>query len=415
MVAANTERINMPTLPLGAALVAAAAEAAGHETSFLDLMGEGEPEVALRREIQRARPEVIGISVRNIDDQDMEHPSFLLDKVAPVVDACRQVTDAPLVLGGAGFTLFPDAVLSHLGADYGVSGEGEEAFPALLDSLADGGDPARIPGVYTVESAPTHDRASVASLDGLAPAGDVLWRTADLDDPDLWVPVQTRRGCPYRCSYCSTPRIEGSVLRTRSPRLVVEQLARMAADGVRRLQFVDNIFNIPHDYALELCREIRALDADFQWMCILYPSGVDGELAQAMADAGCVVAALGFESGCDRILRSFAKTFDTAEVRRISELLADHEIRRFGFLLLGGPDETRASVVESLDFVESLNLDMLKTTVGIRIYPNTPLADLAVRQGVLSPTDNLLHPSFYMAPGLEGFIRDQLASRGLMG
>jgi radical SAM superfamily enzyme YgiQ (UPF0313 family) len=247
----------------------------------------------------------------------------------------------------------------------------------------------------------------------LAPPSSRLWAGADLDDPDLWVPVQTRRGCPFRCSYCSTPQIEGGVLRTRSLRLVAAQLGGMVAAGVRRVQFVDNIFNIPHPYALELCREIRSLDADLQWMCILYPRGVDDELARAMADAGCVSASLGFESGCDRILRSFGKTFDTAEVRRTSQRLADHGIRRFGFLLLGGPEETRDSVVESLDFVESLDLDMLKITVGIRVYPGTQLADIAVRQGVVSATDNLLRPRFYMACGLEDWIRDQIAGRCL--
>jgi radical SAM superfamily enzyme YgiQ (UPF0313 family) len=413
MIAANTERINLPTLPLGAALVAAATEADGHEVAFLDLMGEAEPEVAVRRRIQRVQPDVIGISVRNIDDQDMARPIFLLDKVRPVVDACRQVSDAPVVLGGAGFTLFPGPVLAHLGADYGVAGEGEEAFPALLERLEEGGDGAAVPGVFAPGRAPVQPRAAVADLDGLVPAGGELWTAADLEDPSLFVPVQTRRGCPYRCTYCSTPRIEGNLLRSRSPRLVADQLGRMAAEGVGRVQFVDNIFNIPRQYALELCHEIRALEAGLQWMCILYPSGIDDELAAAMADSGCVAASLGFEAGSDRILRSFAKTFDTVEVRRISDLLADHGIVRFGFLLLGGPEETRESVIESLDFVESLSLDMLKITVGIRIYPGTPLAELAVRQGVVSPTDDLLHPRFYMAPGLEEFIRDQVAKRGL--
>jgi radical SAM superfamily enzyme YgiQ (UPF0313 family) len=343
----------------------------------------------------------------------MARPTFLLDKVRPVVDACRQVSDAPVVLGGAGFTLFPGPVLAHLGADYGVAGEGEEAFPALLERLEEGGDGAAVPGVFAPGRAPVQPRAAVADLDGLVPAGGELWTAADLEDPSLFVPVQTRRGCPYRCTYCSTPRIEGNLLRSRSPRLVADQLGRMAAEGVGRVQFVDNIFNIPRQYALELCHEIRALEAGLQWMCILYPSGIDDELAAAMADSGCVAASLGFEAGSDRILRSFAKTFDTVEVRRISDLLADHGIVRFGFLLLGGPEETRESVIESLDFVESLSLDMLKITVGIRIYPGTPLAELAVRQGVVSPTDDLLHPRFYMAPGLEEFIRDQVAKRGL--
>ena len=413
IVAANTERINLPTLPLGAALVAAATERHGHDVTFLDLMGESDPQSALRREVSRIQPEAIGVSVRNIDDQEMARPTFLLDKVRPLIEACRQASTAPVVLGGAGFTLFPEAVLAHLDADFGICGEGEEAFPALLEQLERGEDPRGLPGLFAPGHRPAERRAAVASLDSVPDPGARLWAAADLADPDVWVPVQTRRGCPFRCSYCSTPQIEGSVLRCRSPQRVTEQLGRMAAAGVRRIQFVDNIFNVPDDFALQLCRCIADLNADLAWQCIVYPHLLDEELAAAMADAGCRAASLGFEAGDDRMLRAYGKHFDTADVRRIAGLLADHGIRRFGFLLLGGPGETRETFATSLDFVESLDLDLLKVTVGVRIYPGTGLARTALDERVVAGDDDLLRPRFYMAPDLEAWIRDELARRGL--
>ena len=99
------------------------------------------------------------------------------------------------------------------------------------------------------------------------------------------------------------------------------------------------------------------------------------------------------------------KRFGPAEVREISERLAAHGIRRMGFLLLGGPGETRDSVDESLAFAHSLNLEMLKVSVGIRLYPHAPLARQAVEEGVISPEDDLLMPRFYIRPGLEDYIR----------
>jgi len=413
IVAANTERINLPTLPLGAALVAAAAEARGHDVAFLDLMGEVDPEAALRRELDRVQPDAIGVSVRNIDDQEMARPTFLLDKVRPLIAVCRAASAAPVVLGGAGFTLFPEAVLRHLGADFGICGEGEEAFPALLDRLERGEDLRGLAGLHAADHRPAEWRAAVTSLDTPPVPGPRLWANADLADPDVWVPVQTRRGCPFRCSYCSTPQIEGSLLRCRSPRLVTEQLAGMAAAGVRRIQFVDNIFNIPHSYALELCRRITELDAHLEWQCIVYPHQLDEELARAMADAGCRATSLGFESGDDGMLRAYGKHFAAADVRRISELLATHGIRRFGFLMLGGPGETRATVATSLDFVESLDLDLLKITLGVRIYPGTELSRTALDERVVAADDDLLHPRFYMASDLEAGVRDELMRRGL--
>jgi radical SAM superfamily enzyme YgiQ (UPF0313 family) len=132
-----------------------------------------------------------------------------------------------------------------------------------------------------------------------------------------------------------------------------------------------------------------------------------------MADAGCVEVALGFESGSAPVLKAMNKRFHAQDVRQASWLLARHGIRRIGFLLLGGPGETRDSVEESLRFARSLGLDQLRVTIGVRIYPGTPLAQRAAAEGCIAPDDNLLRPRFYLAPGLEPWIYERV-SPGLM-
>jgi radical SAM superfamily enzyme YgiQ (UPF0313 family) len=400
LISANTERINMPTLPLGVGLVAAAVRAAGHEAVVLDLLAAGDPRAAIERAVQSERPDAIGISVRNIDDQCMERPRFLLEQAIGVVAACRACSPAPLVLGGAGYSIFPAAALAYLGADLGVCGEGELVFPALLSRLERGVDPSDLAGVYAVGRTARANRVFARHLDALPVPEEDFWSLADSSDPELWVPVQSRRGCPLDCSYCSTASIEGRTVRARSPRLVAAEMARIAQMGFRRFHFVDNTFNLPPSYAIELCRWITAERLDITWRCILYPHEVPEELVRAMAEAGCVEVSLGFESGSERILREMNKQFLPDEVRRISDLLATSGIRRMGFLLLGGPGETQASVEESLAFADSLHLDLLKVTVGIRIYPDTPLARRALREGVITPEDDLLSPRFYLTPGL---------------
>jgi radical SAM superfamily enzyme YgiQ (UPF0313 family) len=191
---------------------------------------------------------------------------------------------------------------------------------------------------------------------------------------------------------------------------VVERVALLVRSGSRRFYFVDNSFNIPESHALALCAALAALDPPVTWRCILYPERVREELVRAMAAAGCREVSLGFESGCPRILRAMNKRFTPEDVRRTSDLLAAHGIRRFGFLLLGGPGETRESVEESLAFARSLRLDELRITVGIRIYPGTPLAKLAAAEGVIRGDDDLLHPRFYLAPGLEPWIQERVAA-----
>ncbi len=409
LISANRERLDMTALPLGLGLVAAATRRAGHEVAFLDLGAGDDPAEMVRRAIERHHPDVIGVSVRNIDDQCRETPRFLLDQARTVVEHCRARSDAPIVLGGAGYSIFPREALRYLGADFGVAGDGEEVFPSLLERVAAGEAAPDLPGVHAPGHEPRTARALADDLDALPLWDDGL--TASVT-PDVWVPVQSRRGCPNDCSYCSTARIQGRRIRARTPRSVADAIRRVASAGARRFFFVDNTFNIPEEYALELVRELAALRPRVSWRCILYPHRVREELVSAMAAAGCVEVSLGFESGCPRILREMNKRFSPEDVRHASDLLFAHGIRRTGFLLLGGPGETPESVEQSLAFARSLKLENLRVTVGIRIYPGTALARRAVAEGVIASEEELLQPRFYLAPGLEPWIHDRVGAPG---
>ncbi len=95
------------------------------------------------------------------------------------------------------------------------------------------------------------------------------------------------------------------------------------------------------------------------------------------------------------------RRFNPVDVRFTSQLLGNHGISRAGFLLLGAPGETIESAEESLAFADSLGLEAVKVSLGLRIYPGTRLAKTAVREGLIPEADNLLLPRFYMAPNLE--------------
>lgn len=409
LVSANRETMNLLPLPLGAACVAAAARKAGHDVALVDLMFEEDAGSAIRERIRALRPDVVGISVRNIDDQNMERPKFLLDAIREVVADCRRMCRAPIVLGGAGYTIFPEGVLRHLGADIGIRGEGEEAFPLLLERIARGGPVADVPGVC-LPGMPSATPVFQRNLDDLPLPDPGLWIPPGIDARNLWVPVQTRRGCPMDCTYCPNAVIEGRAPRRRSPERVVEWLRTMSEAGCRNFNFVDNTFNLPPSYAKALCRAILRAGLDIRMWCIVYPKWVDAELAGLMAAAGCRQASLGFESGSDRMLRSFNKRFCAEDVRAVSKLLGDAGIERTGFLLLGGPGETKESVEESLSFVDTLGLEALKVTCGIRLYPGTPLARTALEEGVIRPGDDLLAPRFYMAEGLREWLPERIAA-----
>ena len=176
------------------------------------------------------------------------------------------------------------------------------------------------------------------------------------------------------------------------------------AAGFSSFYFVDNTFNFPPNYTKELCASLAAANLDIRWRCILYPGFVDEEMVQLMAKAGCVEASLGFESGSPEILKNLNKKYTIEQVRITSNLLKKYGIKRMGFLLLGGPGETRETVQQSLAFADSLQLDMLKLTMGIRIYPGTALEKIARKEGIVAEGDDLLLPRFYLASGLEEWL-----------
>jgi radical SAM superfamily enzyme YgiQ (UPF0313 family) len=399
----------MTPLPLGLACVAGAAENAGHNVRLLTLGTEADYENDIRRAIERFSPDVLGLSVRNIDDQNMQSPRFLLESLKKVVSICRAHSSSPIVLGGAGYSIFPEGALAYLGADIGIRGEGEAAFPALLSWLERGRQSSPPPATYFTNGSHTPTEYA-PNLDGFRLPEPRLW----LDSPDstaMRIPVQSRRGCPLDCIYCSTSLIEGKLVRQRSPESLVAWLAALRQKGFRQFYFVDNTFNLPPSYAKELCRELIEADLGLDWWAIVYPKWVDMELVKLMAKAGCTQVSLGFESGSETVLPQLNKQFTCAEVGAISEAFRSVGIKRNGFLLLGGPGETRKTVEESLEFADRLRLDALKITVGLRIYPQTPLASTAVADGLITADDNLLVPRFYIAPSLRHWLPERIARR----
>jgi radical SAM superfamily enzyme YgiQ (UPF0313 family) len=412
LISANTETINMPVLPLGLACVDSALEHAGFETQSLNLMGTSDTRSLLENSIRDFDPDAIGISVRNIDDQTMTNTRFMLDPVKAMIDGCRKITEAPVILGGAGYSIFPEATLDYLGADMGIKGEGEIAFPELLRRMQRHAPMDDVPGLYFPNRHPVNECRRIRDLSNIPlPRPGVHLSVPDgFKRKEIWLPFQTRRGCPMNCSYCSTGSIEGRIIRKFPHDAVIGALSEYVSAGFTKFFFVDNTFNLPPSHAETLCDRMIAENFNIQWRCILYPAAIHPRLIEKFARAGCVEVSFGFESGSDQILHLMNKRYTPEDIRQASAVLSDHHIQQMGFLLLGGPGETPDTLLESLSFADSLQLDALKLTLGIRIYPDTPLARIAQQEGVILPDDNLLLPKFYLRKGIDaGWAKKTIA------
>lgn len=409
LISANRTEINMRTMPLGLAFVAQALADRRHSVKMIDCVGTDDIGPFIRDAIEGFRPDVIGISLRNIDDQVMLNTRFLYQDDREIIALARRSSDRPIILGGAGYSMFPDAILTDSGADMGIEGEGEAALSAVLEKLEKGGPLEGIPGLHIKDKSSVEPRQFIEDT-GSFPYPDPHYVVGQPVTPDTWVPIQTRRGCAMNCSYCSTASIEGRPLRKRPIESAVKWMGQLVETGARQLYFVDNTFNLPRPYALSLCRGITGAGLNIKWRCIIYPWRIDEELVAAMAGAGCFEMSLGSESADDEVLRLMHKRFRREDVAAASRLFKKYNIRQMGFLMFGAPGETRRSVQDTLDFASSLEFDALKVTVGIRIYPHTTLAEQALRQGIIGPGDDLLRPRFYITPGLdEQWIRQTVA------
>ncbi len=416
LVSENRCKDNLVPYPLGLAYVAASLQRAGHEIAGVDLMFADEPLAELAKAVSSFEPDCIGLSLRNIDNQDLRSPVFFMPWVKEVVDTVRNNSRAPIIPGGTGFTLFPLECLEYLDLEVGIVGEGEETFPALLDCLAAGVDPAGLPGVALRREGrgfigPAADRPDFAALP--LPDRDVVdvrpYRWSPFEQPTYLANLEARRGCHMRCIYCPNPAIEGRRMRLRPPAAVADELASLERDyGLPAAMFVDALFNYPPEYSLDLCSEIAARELGIHWAGSLNPSFYEPRLTAELRRAGCMGVSLGNESGSEDTLSALRKDFTKQEAARMIREIKDEGLRVVCFLLLGGPGETKETVQESIAFLDELAPHQVTVTVGIRIYPGCELHDIALREGVIAPGQNLLHPAFYLASPVADWLWDYM-------
>jgi len=315
----------------------------------------------------------------------------------------REASPAPVVLGGAGFTVMPTTILEELHADYGVVGEGEQAFPWLLEGIAGGAVRSsadfacqRVNGGVLVSAA-----ARIKKLDEAGVPDRDLFDAPRYYERGGCLNVQTKRGCCFDCVFCSYPLIEGTKVRMRSPESVVDEIADMAERfGVRHVFFVDNIFNFPVAHAKRICAELERRALSIEWSGYLNPKFVDEELVERMAASGCKGVEFGTDSGAATMIANLRKEFDAADLRRASRLCRQYGIKFAHSLIFGGPGETVETIEQTLELMEELKPTAVIAFTGIRVLPGTGMVEIALRDGQIDADDNLLHPKFYVSHSL---------------
>jgi radical SAM superfamily enzyme YgiQ (UPF0313 family) len=403
LLSTNQATTPYPVPPLGLALLYQRLRDA-YQVEFLDgyLLSSDE----VRRHLQEFQPDYIGLSIRNIDDmvKGSTHsylPGILETYLAPIKES-----RAVLILGGSGFTIFPDELMAVFGADFGITGEAEEALPLLLQALEQGVEPSQIAGVVlpgkkagikTTSSLPL-DKPFSSDLDTLLHYSPYSERGA--------YPIQTKRGCGHRCIYCSYPILEGRTFRKRMVAHVVDEI-ETTHDRIGNpslvFEFVDSTFNDPPGHAEAICEEIirRKLPVTLRTMG-MNPVNISDNLLGLMKQAGFAQIDSTPDSASPVMLANYHKNFTIRHLREAARLIREHEMPTMWFFIFGGPGETEETLLESFAFIDEYigRDDMVHITEGLRIYPRTPLVELAIAEGLIRPETSLLAPFFYVSTQL---------------
>jgi radical SAM superfamily enzyme YgiQ (UPF0313 family) len=402
LINSNRFKHPWPVIPFGLCYVATVLETnEHHNVSFLDLCFSLNCKEDIQNSVRNFAPDVIGISIRNIDDTGGYKVHFLLEDVKnDVVDNCRKEFHGPIVIGGPSVGISGREMLEYFDLEYAIRGDGEAVMPEFVKRIENHQPLEGLIGlIIRREKIITQDGEPfrVTDLDSL-PFPKPL-RYLDLDRYRRFgspIHIQTKRGCAFRCAYCTYNRIEGKKYRLRNPKLVADEIEILVKEtGIKHVEFTDSIFNIPGSHAKEVLKEIirKKLDLTLHTMG-LSPASVDDELLDLMKSAGFNEVDIGAESVCDKVLESLAKDFRCADILKTADLLKKKKIPSTWFIMLGAASETKETVLDTLNTMGIIasKWDLVFVSTGIRVYNGSPIAEEITKKGEYCTSDNFLHP-----------------------
>jgi radical SAM superfamily enzyme YgiQ (UPF0313 family) len=385
LVSANTLREPYPVYPLGLDYVAGAI-AENHHVQIVDMNSLGGHD-SLATVIKEFSPDAIGLSLRNIDNTDTTDPRGFIGQYRTIVAVIRKHSDARLILGGSGFTIFPAETMQALDADYGVIGEGER-LALLLNAIENRKDAGTIVGVITPE---THK-----SLPEPWEGKITRWINPNFANLQFYLQnggmlnLQTKRGCHYKCVYCTYPHIEGHHLRLVDPEETAAAALKLQASGAEYFFITDSVFNADCSHSLAVARAFKKNGVSIPWGAFFAPLKQPEDYFRIMADAGLTHVEFG--------LSSYRKPFRDQQIFEIHQAAIDAGLYVAHYFLLGGPGENPQTLNETLTRVSSLKKSALFFFCGMRIYPGTALYEIAVNEGQIEKGLSILEPVFYRSP-----------------
>jgi len=399
----NTNFMKPLVGPLALDYLSASLHAHGIPSEVLDLALEADPGSAISRSAASLDPSLVAVTVRNTDDCYFATKHFLLPELKTIANRLKEAFEAPLVIGGAGYSIFPREAMRFLETDFGIHGEGEWALPRLAEAIPKK-DFDAVPGLLW--------RQGDQILSNPREYGDLgslrLSPRAWVDNPSYYrlggmAGLETTRGCSGDCAYCADPLSKGSEVRLRNPKDVREEANHLLKQGVEHFHLCDSECNLVPDHLSDICAAFSSLSPVPRWYTYAKPSPFSREMARSMAVGGCAGINFGVDALDDGMLKRLGRDHTVSDVTDAVTFAKENHMRVMLDLLLCGPGETVSSLRNTIEYAKNLPVDCVGLSIGLRVYPGTRLCDLLQKEKLLedSPSDpQRLLPTFFTAPGL---------------
>lgn len=288
---------------------------------------------------------------------------------------------AIVLMGGPHPYYVAEEILRTSAVDYVVRGEGEETMLEIVQFIERGKDPAEIRGVSSLRNGIFHEvppRPFNEDLDALPfPARHLVDMTrypAQMGYRRI-TSMHTSRGCPAKCTFCSSSFNDGFRVRARSARSIVDEIQFLQSQyGFGAVAFMDDLFTLNPNRVLRVCHEILERKVDVHWWCFSRADTIkkNEKMVEKMADAGCKTIFVGVESGDNRTLKQYHKGSKTQACHDAMDILKKYNIQVIASYILGAPEETVRQMIRTIRFAQQLDTTAAQFTL-LTPFPGTQL------------------------------------------
>jgi radical SAM superfamily enzyme YgiQ (UPF0313 family) len=389
----------LPVFPMGLSCIKSSLH--GHNVKIFDLNLSPKPFEEMKDIITVFLPDVIGISLRNIDSTNKRKVTFYYKTLKDTIDIIKSCSNAYIVIGGSGFSIFANEImLDEPRIDFGIFLEGEIAFPELLKNIE---TPENVHSLYYRKngnviftgtgSLPGYKQFNIISIDEMPVEKYKKYRDA--------IGIETKRGCSLTCIYCIYPFLNGRQYRLRDHVVVVDEIeCLLNKHRIERFMFVDSVFNIPKKHAEDICREIIKRKLNVRWSAWFNEKNIDREFLVLLKEAGCDNLIFSPDGFSDDVLSKLGKNLtkqDILETYRILEREIGVEIN-YNFFK-NPPGQSLRNLFLMALFIIKAKMKLKKRVHfefnSLRIEPHTKLHEIALKEGIIKISDNLLFPKYY--------------------